>query len=110
MKRGLIGLGFLLAACGAEQQDPQCVVARATFNGSTGSFAATYQLKPGQDASSACAQLTTERVGLQKYLSEEPGVKDSVALRSKRVGDLLALKIQYDPAVSSQFKIGRAHV
>ncbi|MET0402303.1 MAG: hypothetical protein ABW123_07855 [Cystobacter sp.] len=90
MKRGwMMAGGVLLTACGAGQQEPQCVVARAVFDGSSGSFAATYSLKPGQDASLACAQLPAEPVGLQKYLNEAPGGKDSVGLRSARVGGLL---------------------
>jgi hypothetical protein len=101
MKRGLIGLGLLLGACSAEQQEPQCVVARAVSDGSTGSFAATYSLKPGQDPARACSQLKSEAVGLQKYLSEEEGVKDSVGLRSSRVGKLVDDK-KVDPAAPSQ--------
>jgi hypothetical protein len=89
MKRRMIGLGLLLSACSAEQQDPQCVVARAVSDGSTGSFAATYSLKPGQDASLACAQLQPEPVGLQKYFNPDAAAKDSVGLRSARVGGLL---------------------
>ena len=102
MKRGLIGLGLLLSACGAQRQEPQCVVARAVSDGSTGSFAATYSLKPGEDPARACAQLKSEPVGLQKYLGEE-GDKDSVALRTARVGNLLKnAKVQVDASAANQ--------
>jgi|SRR6218665_13385 len=90
MKRRLIGLGMLLSACGAEQQDPQCVVARAVSDGSTGSFAVTYSLKPGQNPALACTRLKSEAVGLQKYLSQDPAAKDTVGLRSGALGALLA--------------------
>ncbi|ATB36634.1 lipoprotein mlpA precursor [Cystobacter fuscus] len=100
MKRGWIGLGLLLGACGAQRQDPQCVVARAVSDGSTGSFAATYSLKPGQDPASACAQLKSEPVGLQKYLGEE-GALDSVGLRTARVGKLVD-EAKLDPAAANQ--------
>ncbi|WNG14923.1 hypothetical protein [Cystobacter fuscus] len=100
MKRGLIGLGLLLSACGAQRQDPQCVVARAVASGSTGSFAATYSLKPGEDPASACAQLKSEPVGLQKYLGEE-GALDSVGLRTARVGKLVK-EAMLDPAAENQ--------
>ena len=53
---GVVVLASTLGACSAAQQDPQCVVAKAVSDGSTGSFAATYTLKDGQDASLACAQ------------------------------------------------------
>jgi hypothetical protein len=92
MNLRLIGLGTgavltasTLGACGAYQQDPQCVVAR-------GSFATVYTLKAGQDASAACAQLKPERVGLDKYFSEDPSAPDTVAMRSRVVGDLLVSK------------------
>ena len=111
MNRRLIGLasgGALLAsilgACEAQQQDPQCVVARAVSDGSTGSFAATYELKAGQDASAACARLKAEPVGLQKYFNENPGAKDTVGLRSWRVGDeLRKTGVQLDPDAPNQF-------
>jgi len=86
-------LASTLGACDAQQQDPQCVVARAVSDGSTGSFATSYTLVPGQDATAACAQLKPERVGLQKYFSQDPNAevqdpnaKDSVAIRVDRVG------------------------
>jgi len=92
MNLRLIGLstGAALAAstlggCGAAQQDPQCVVAK-------GAFATVYTLKPGQDSSLACARLPPERVGLEKYFSEDPSAPDTVAIRSRVVGDLLLNK------------------
>lgn len=86
---GAVAFTTVLGACGTEQQDPQCVVARAVSDGSTGSFAATYSLKEGQDASRACAQLKPEPVGLQKYFSQDPAAKDTVGVRSARMGSLL---------------------
>lgn len=89
MKRSLIGVGLLLSACGAQQQDPQCVVARAVSDGSTGSFAVTYSPKPGQNPTLACTRLDSEAVGLQKFLNPDPVQKDTVGLRSGRLGGLL---------------------
>lgn len=89
MKRSLIGVGLLLSACGAQQQDPQCVVARAVSDGSTGSFAVTYSPKPGQNPTLACTRLDSESVGLQKFLNPDPAQKDTVGLRSGRLGALL---------------------
>ncbi|MDC0706956.1 hypothetical protein POL68_00570 [Stigmatella sp. ncwal1] len=93
MKRRLMELsvGVAAAAMVACAADPerQCVVARAVSDGSTGSFAAAYALKDGQDPSRTCAQLTAEPVGLQKYYSEDPAALDTVAIRSARVGRLL---------------------
>jgi hypothetical protein len=88
---GASAVGFItgLSACGPDQQDPQCVVARAVSDGSTGSFAASYILKEGQDASRACAQLKPEPLGLQKYFSQDPSANDSVGVRSARMGSLL---------------------
>lgn len=85
---GAVGCLTVLG-CGTEQQDPQCVVARAVSDGSTGSFAATYSLKEGQDPSRACAQLKPEPVGLQKYFSQDPAAPDTVGVRSARMGSLL---------------------
>jgi hypothetical protein len=92
MNLRLIGLGTgavlaasTLGACGAYQQDPQCVVAK-------GAFATVYTLKPGHDTSAACAQLKPERVGLEKYFSQDPSAPDTVAMRSRVVGDLLLNK------------------
>jgi hypothetical protein len=79
----------VLMACASEDPERQCVVARAVSDGSTGSFAAAYALKEGQDPTRACAQLTAEPVGLQKYYSEDPAAPDTVAIRSARVGKLL---------------------
>ena len=82
---GVVLLASTLGACDAQQQDPQCVVARAVSDGSP---ALRHHLHagPGQDATAACAQLKPERVGLQKYFSQEPTAKDSVAIRVDRVG------------------------
>jgi len=92
MNLRLIGLGTgavlaasTLGACGTYQQDPQCVVAK-------GAFATVYTLKEGQDASQACAQLKPERVGLEKYFSEDPSAPDSVTMRARKMGDELAHK------------------
>lgn len=93
---GVVMLATTLGACDAQQQDPQCVVARAVSDGSTGSFATSYTLVPGQDATASCAQLKPEPVGLQKYFSQDPNAevqdpnaKDSVAIRVDRVGAFL---------------------
>jgi hypothetical protein len=92
MNLRLIGLGTgavlavsTLGACGTYQQDPQCVVAK-------GAFATVYTLKEGQDASQACAQLEPERVGLEKYFSEDPSAPDTVTLRPQQIGGELAHK------------------
>ncbi|ATB31448.1 hypothetical protein [Melittangium boletus] len=107
MKRRLIGLGMLLSACGAEQQDPQCVVARAVSDGSTGSFAVTYSLKPGQNPALACTRLKSEAVGLQKYLSQDPAAKDTVAVRSGSLGTLLRTEAaRVDASVSIANAVG----
>ncbi|HYO53306.1 hypothetical protein [Archangium sp.] len=74
-----------LGACGAQQQDPQCMVGK-------GSFATVYTPKPGQDESLACARLKPERVGLEKYFNQDPNGRDSVALRTGQIGDELAHK------------------
>jgi hypothetical protein len=103
MNLRLIGLGTgavlaasTLGACGAYQQDPQCVVAK-------GSFATVYTLEAGQDASLACAQLKPERVGLEKYFSQGPGSPDTVAMRSRVVGALLLnTSYQVDPDAPNQ--------
>jgi hypothetical protein len=104
MNMRLIGLGTgvvlasTLGACGAAQQDPQCVVAKAVSDGSTGSFAATYTLADGQDASLACAHLKPEPVGLEKYFSKDANGPETVVIRSSRVGKLLVdSKVEKDP-------------
>jgi hypothetical protein len=81
---GAVLLASTLGACEAQQQDPQCMVGK-------GGFATVYTLEAGQDATSACARLKPEPVGLEKYFSEQPGGPASVALRPKTVGDLVAL-------------------
>ena len=89
---------LVLGACSAEV-DEQCVVARAVFEGSTGSFATTYTLKEGQTADRPCAQLQPEPVGLQKFYGKEPSDPDTVAIRTARMGKLLAeFKVTPDPA------------
>ncbi|HZH18295.1 MAG TPA: hypothetical protein VE057_28345 [Archangium sp.] len=97
MNLRLIGLGTgavlavsTLGACGTYQQDPQCVVAKGTF-------ATVYTLKEGQDASQACAQLTPERVGLEKYFSEDPNGRDTVGLRARSVGRLVEETVPKPP-------------
>jgi len=95
MKLRMLGLSVGVAAgavavvaCSVDEQEPQCVVARASIDGSTGSFAATYTLKPGQNPDLPCARLRPERVGLQKFFSEDPAAPDTVAVRSARLGKL----------------------
>ncbi|MBZ4416021.1 hypothetical protein [Myxococcus sp. RHSTA-1-4] len=96
MKLRLMGLSLGVAAaavtvgaCSMEEPEPQCVVARAVIDGSTGSFATTYTLKAGQNPDRACAQLKPEALGLQKFFGEDPGAPDTVAVRSARMGKLL---------------------
>ncbi|NMO16755.1 hypothetical protein HPC49_06235 [Pyxidicoccus fallax] len=97
MKLRLMGLSLGVAAaavavgaCGTEEPEPQCVVARARVNNGVGSFATTYTLLPGQNPDRACAQLTPEPVGLQKFFGETPDAPDSVAVRSERMGRLVS--------------------
>jgi hypothetical protein len=97
MNLRLIGLGTgavvfasTLSACGALQQDPQCVVAK-------GSFATVYTPKPGQ--STSCAPLKPEAVGLEKYFSEDPNAKDTVAVRVQRVGTMMLNAAKTPPTV-----------
>ncbi len=78
----------LLASC-ASQPDPQCSVARATIDGSTGSHALVYTLKPGQDAAASCAKLTAGRAGLQKFYPEGPNKRGTLAIRAEGAGPLL---------------------
>ncbi|MFP2925989.1 hypothetical protein ACLESO_12370 [Pyxidicoccus sp. 3LG] len=96
MKPRILGLSVGVAvaavaigACSGEEPEAQCVVARASIDGSTGSFAATYTLKPGENPDRVCAQLRPERVGLQKFFSQDPGARDTVAVRSARLGKLM---------------------
>jgi hypothetical protein len=86
---GTLGCIATLSACGSEQQEPQCVVARAVSDGSTGSFATTYTLKAGQDPERACAKLKPEPVGLQKYFNKNPEGPASVGIRTANMGSLL---------------------
>lgn len=85
---GVAAASVAVVACNVDEPEPQCVVARASIDGSTGSFAATYTLKPGQNPDQQCARLKPERVGLQKFFSEDPGAPDTVAVRSARLGKL----------------------
>jgi hypothetical protein len=85
---GVAAAAVAVVACNVEEPEPQCVVARASIDGSTGSFAATYTPKPGQNPDLSCLRLAPERVGLQKFFSEDPGAADSVAVRSARLGSL----------------------
>jgi hypothetical protein len=96
---GAVGLTVAVGACDSYEQDPQCVVARAVSDGSTGSFATSYVLKEGQDPSRACAQLKPEPVGLQKYFSETGTGRDAVGVRSSRMGTMtqqLAARLRAD--------------
>ncbi|QRN95367.1 hypothetical protein JRI60_40865 [Archangium violaceum] len=96
LSTGAVLSAFTLGACGAYQQDPQCVVAK-------GSFITVYTPKPGQDTSQACAQLKPAVVGLEKYFSEDPSARDTVAIRTQRMGDELAHKdTQVDPDAPRQ--------
>ncbi|HEX8435538.1 hypothetical protein [Archangium sp.] len=96
---GAVLLASTLGACGAAQQDPQCMVGK-------GAFATVYTLKPGQTPAPACSFLNTlppERVGLEKYFNEDPNGPDSVSLRSRQIGDELAHKdTQIDPDAPKQ--------
>jgi hypothetical protein len=93
---GALLLASTLGACGAEQQDPQCMVGK-------GAFATVYTLKPGQTPGPACASITPERVGLEKYFNQEPNGRDSVSLRARQLGDELAHKdTQIDPDAPRQ--------
>ncbi len=85
---GLAAAVVTAGACGSEPEAP-CVVARAVSDGSTGSFATTYQLKEGQNPDLACARLKPEPLGLQKYFSQDPKAADTVGVRSARLGQLL---------------------
>jgi hypothetical protein len=92
-----------IAACNTEEPERQCSVARAVSDGSTGSFAATYTLKEGQNPDRPCAQLKPEPVGLQKYFSRDPAAKDTVAVRMDRIGRLVAqFASRLDPESSGE--------
>ncbi len=85
---GVAAAAVAVVACNVDEPEPQCVVARASIDGSIGSFAATYTLKPGQNPDLQCGRLVPERVGLQKFFSEAPSAADTVAVRSARLGAL----------------------
>jgi len=88
-----------LGACNTQAPEARCTVARAVSDGSIGSFAATYTLKEGEDATQACAQLKPEQVGMQKFFSEDENARDTIAVRSRRMGQLpTQLKLRADPA------------
>jgi hypothetical protein len=106
MKLKLMGLSVSVAAaavtigaCNTQAPEARCTVARAVSDGSTGSFAATYTLKDGQDATQACAKLKPEQVGMQKFFSRDESARDTIGVRSRRMGGLpTALKLRTDPA------------
>jgi hypothetical protein len=88
-----------IGACNTQSPEARCTVARAVSDGSIGSFAATYTLKDGQDATKTCAKLAPEQVGLQKFYSEDENARDTFGVRSRRMGGLpAALKLRTDPA------------
>ena len=88
-----------VVACNTQAPEARCTVARAVSDGSTGSFAATYTLKEGQDATRACAQLKPEQVGMQKFFSEDANARDTIGVRSRRMGQLpRLLGLRADPA------------
>jgi hypothetical protein len=97
MNLRLIGLGTgaallasSLSGCGgALQQDPQCVVAKGTF-------ATVYTPK----STTTCTPLKPEVVGLEKYFTEDAAMKDTVALRVRRVGDMLLKSTGTSPTVT----------
>jgi hypothetical protein len=106
MKLKLMGLSVSAAAavvaigaCNTQTPEAKCTVARAVSESSTGSFAATYTLKEGQDATRACAKLTSEQVGMQKFYSGDTDANGTIGVRSRRMGELPAtLKLRTDPA------------
>jgi hypothetical protein len=83
-----VGLAAVVWSACELQPERQCAVARAVSDGSIGSFAATYDLKPGQDETRPCARLQPEPVGLQKYF--DPQGPGRVAVRTERMGALVA--------------------
>jgi len=86
---GAVVLASSLSGCGpALQQDPQCVVAKGTF-------ATVYTPK----STTTCTPLTPEVVALEKYFSEDPAMKDTVALRVRRVGDMMLKSTAKPPTV-----------
>jgi hypothetical protein len=88
-----------IGACNTQAPEARCTVARAVSDGSTGSFAATYTLKDGEDATKACSKLKSEQVGMQKFFSQDESAPDTIGVRSRRMGGLLtALKVRTDPA------------
>ncbi|RKH54389.1 hypothetical protein D7X96_08380 [Corallococcus interemptor] len=100
---GVAAAAVAVGACGSEPE-AECVVARAVSDGSTGSFAATYQLKPGQNPDQVCARLKPEPLGMQKFFSPDPAGPDTVGVRSARLGKLLedfASRLSGDSQVST---------
>ncbi|RYZ39735.1 MAG: hypothetical protein EOO71_18815 [Myxococcaceae bacterium] len=103
---GLAAAVVTAGACGSEPVAP-CVVARAVSEGSTGSFATTYELKAGQNPDLACARLKPESLGLQKFFSQDPKAPDTVGVRSTRLGNLLR---DFASRVSAESKASAAAV
>ncbi|HEX8704306.1 MAG TPA: hypothetical protein VF815_36075 [Myxococcaceae bacterium] len=99
MKLKLMGMSMSVAvgvaaigACNTQGPEARCTVA-------LGAFATTYTLKDGQDPNAACAKLTPERVGMQKFFAGEEGGPDSIGMRSGRMGQLPGqLGLRADPA------------
>jgi hypothetical protein len=85
---GAAAAAVAMGACGSAPE-AECVVARAVSDGSTGSFAASYQLKAGQNPDQVCARLKPEPLGLQKFYNQDPAGADTVGVRSSRLGQLL---------------------
>jgi hypothetical protein len=88
-RMGAVALAVFAASC-ASQPDPQCSVGRASIDGSTGSHAVVYTLKDGQDATRACAKLTSGKVGLQKFYPDGPNRRGTLGMRVDTAGELLA--------------------
>lgn len=84
-----IGAAAVLAMSGcASKIEPECSVGRATIDGSTGSHTALLELKPGEDATRPCAQLSVINVGLQKMYPNGPSGIGSVILQTEAAGEL----------------------
>jgi hypothetical protein len=99
LSMGAAAVAVAIGACNTQAPEARCTVARAVSEGSTGSFAATYTLKQGQDPSLACANLRPEQVGLQKFYSQDESAPDTIGVRSRRMGNLpTQLRLRADPA------------
>ncbi|RJS24175.1 hypothetical protein DRW03_11285 [Corallococcus sp. H22C18031201] len=88
LSAGVAAAAIAVVACNTDAPEPQCMVARAVIDGSTGSFTTSYTLKPGQNPDLACAHLKPEAVGMQKFFSQDPSAPDTVGVRSARMGKL----------------------